>query len=327
MDQLNQLIDQAKKDFASCSKLAELDHIKSKFLGKSGPITEAMKSLASLSPEEKPKKGAEINQVKKQIEFLLETRKEEISNLELNEKLETEKIDVTLPSRPKMKGSLHPVMNTIDEISTIFHGIGFDVADGPEIEDDFHNFTALNIPEFHPARAMHDTFYVNKEHVLRTHTSPVQIRYMENNTPPIQIISPGRVYRVDSDATHSPMFHQVEGLVINEDVNFANLKGVVQSFLQSFFEDENLTIRFRPSYFPFTEPSAEIDMSWNDGWLEIGGCGMVHPNVLKHVNIDPEMYQGFAFGLGVERLTMLKYGINDLRHFFNHDLRFLEQFK
>jgi phenylalanyl-tRNA synthetase alpha chain len=327
MDQLNQLIDQAKKDFASCSKLAELDHIKSKFLGKSGPITEAMKSLASLSPKEKPKKGAEINQVKKQIESLLETRKEEISNLELNEKLETEKIDVTLPSRPKMKGSLHPVMNTIDEISTIFHGIGFDVADGPEIEDDFHNFTALNIPESHPARAMHDTFYVNKEYVLRTHTSPVQIRYMENNTPPIQIISPGRVYRVDSDATHSPMFHQVEGLVINEDVNFANLKGVVQSFLQSFFEDENLTIRFRPSYFPFTEPSAEIDMSWNDGWLEIGGCGMVHPNVLKYVNIDSEMYQGFAFGLGVERLTMLKYGINDLRHFFNHDLRFLEQFK
>ncbi len=327
MDQLNQLIDQAKKDFASCSKLAELDHIKSKFLGKSGPITEAMKSLASLSPEEKPKKGAEINQVKKQIEALLETRKQEISNLELNEKLEKEKIDVTLPSRPKIKGSLHPVMNTIDEISTIFHGIGFDVANGPEIEDDFHNFTALNIPESHPARAMHDTFYVNKEYVLRTHTSPVQIRYMENNTPPIQIISPGRVYRVDSDATHSPMFHQVEGLVINEDVNFANLKGVVQSFLQSFFEDENLTIRFRPSYFPFTEPSAEIDMSWNDGWLEIGGCGMVHPNVLKHVNIDSEMYQGFAFGLGVERLTMLKYGINDLRHFFNHDLRFLEQFK
>ena len=327
MDELNQLIDQAKKDFASCLKLAELDHIKSKFLGKTGPITEAMKSLASLSPEEKPKKGAEINQVKKQIEALLENRKQEISNLELNEKLEKEKIDVTLPSRPKLKGSLHPVMNTIDEISTIFHGIGFDVADGPEIEDDFHNFTALNIPESHPARAMHDTFYVNKEYVLRTHTSPVQIRYMENNTPPIQIISPGRVYRVDSDATHSPMFHQVEGLVINEDVNFANLKGVVQSFLQSFFEDENLTIRFRPSYFPFTEPSAEIDMSWNDGWLEIGGCGMVHPNVLKHVNIDPEMYQGFAFGLGVERLTMLKYGINDLRHFFNHDLRFLEQFK
>ena len=327
MDELNQLIDQAKKDFASCSKLAELDHIKSKFLGKSGPITEAMKSLASLSPEDKPKKGAEINQVKKQIEALLETRKQEISNLELNEKLEKEKIDVTLPSRPKMKGSLHPVMNTIDEISTIFHGIGFDVADGPEIEDDFHNFTALNIPESHPARAMHDTFYINKEYVLRTHTSPVQIRYMENNMPPIQIISPGRVYRVDSDATHSPMFHQVEGLVINGDVNFANLKGVVQSFLQSFFEDENLTIRFRPSYFPFTEPSAEIDMSWNDGWLEIGGCGMVHPNVLKHVNIDPEMYQGFAFGLGVERLTMLKYGINDLRHFFNHDLRFLEQFK
>jgi len=296
-------------------------------LGKTGPITEAMKSLSTLPVEERPQKGAEINQIKKQIEDLLNARKKEIADHELNQKLENEKIDVTLPSRPQDKGSLHPVMKTIEDISQIFHSIGFDVTDGPEIEDDFHNFTALNIPESHPARAMHDTFYVNKGYVLRTHTSPVQVRYMEENKPPIQIISPGRVYRVDSDATHSPMFHQIEGLMVNEEVNFANLKGIVQSFLQCFFEDDQLTIRFRPSYFPFTEPSAEIDMSWNGGWLEIGGCGMIHPNVLKHVNIDPNQYQGFAFGLGVERLTMLKYGVNDLRHFFNHDLRFLEQFR
>lgn len=307
--------------------LEEINQIKTELFGKNGLISSQFKNIGSIPETDRKKFASDLNQIKDELQNLITSKIDEIESKKINEKLEKEKIDVTLPSRPKMKGSLHPVMNTIDEISTIFHGIGFDVADGPEIEDDFHNFTALNIPESHPARAMHDTFYVNKEYVLRTHTSPVQIRYMENNTPPIQIISPGRVYRVDSDATHSPMFHQVEGLVINEDVNFANLKGVVQSFLQSFFEDENLTIRFRPSYFPFTEPSAEIDMSWNDGWLEIGGCGMVHPNVLKHVNIHSEMYQGFAFGLGVERLTMLKYGINDLRHFFNHDLRFLEQFK
>ncbi|MGA0722334.1 MAG: phenylalanine--tRNA ligase subunit alpha [Methylophilaceae bacterium] len=327
MSDLNQLINQARDEFWNCSKLADLDHIKAKFLGKTGPITEAMKSLSTLPVEERPQKGAEINQIKNQIEDLLNARKKEIADHELNQKLENEKIDVTLPSRPQDQGSLHPVMKTIEDISQIFHSIGFDVTDGPEIEDDFHNFTALNIPESHPARAMHDTFYVNKEYVLRTHTSPVQVRYMEENKPPIQIISPGRVYRVDSDATHSPMFHQIEGLMVNEEVNFANLKGIVQSFLQCFFEDDQLTIRFRPSYFPFTEPSAEIDMSWNGGWLEIGGCGMIHPNVLKHVNIDPNQYQGFAFGLGVERLTMLKYGVNDLRHFFNHDLRFLEQFR
>ena len=326
MSDLNQLINQARDEFLNCSKLADLDHIKAKFLGKTGPISEAMKSLSTLPFEERPKKGAEINQIKNQIEDLLIARKNEIANHELNQKLENEKIDVTLPSRPRDKGSLHPVMNTIEDISQIFHSIGFDVTDGPEIEDDFHNFTALNIPKSHPARAMHDTFYVNKEYVLRTHTSPVQVRYMEENKPPIQIISPGRVYRVDSDATHSPMFHQIEGLMVNEEVNFANLKWIVQSFLQCFFEDNQLTIRFRPSYFPFTEPSAEIDMSWNGGWLEIGGCGMIHPNVLKHVHIDPKQYQGFAFGLGVERLSMLKYGVNDLRHFFNHDLRFLEQF-
>jgi phenylalanyl-tRNA synthetase alpha chain len=221
---------------------------------------------------------------------------------------------------------------TLQRVEQLFHSIGFDVATGPEIETDFYNFTALNIPEDHPARAMHDTFYINDENVLRTHTSPVQVRYMENalknnQTPPLKIIAPGRVYRVDSDATHSPMFHQVEGLWVDEDVSFANLKGVVQDFLQKFFERDDLTVRFRPSFFPFTEPSAEMDMSWNGGWLEIGGCGMVHPEVFKHVNLDSEKYRGFAFGLGVERLTMLRYGVNDLRHFFNNDLRFLSQFK
>jgi phenylalanyl-tRNA synthetase alpha chain len=220
----------------------------------------------------------------------------------------------------------------LKRVEELFHSIGFEVATGPEIETDFYNFTALNIPEDHPARAMHDTFYIDEAHVLRTHTSPVQIRYMENalktnKTPPLKIIAPGRVYRVDSDATHSPMFHQVEGLWVDEDISFANLKGVVQDFLQKFFERDDLTVRFRPSFFPFTEPSAEMDMSWNGGWLEIGGCGMVHPEVFKHVNLDSEKYRGFAFGLGVERLTMLRYGVNDLRHFFNNDLRFLSQFK
>jgi phenylalanyl-tRNA synthetase alpha chain len=222
---------------------------------------------------------------------------------------------------------LHPINISMNHIQNLFHSIGFDIATGPEIEDDYHNFTALNIPKEHPARAMHDTFYIDKTHVLRTHTSPVQVRYMKNNTPPLRIISPGRVYRVDSDATHSPMFHQVEGLWVDERVSFANLKGVVQDFLQKFFEDESISVRFRPSFFPFTEPSAEIDMSWNDGWLEIGGCGMIHPSVLSQVNIDSEKFQGFAFGLGVERLTMIKYGVNDLRPFFTNDIRFLKQFE
>jgi len=221
---------------------------------------------------------------------------------------------------------LHPVTLTLERIEALFHSIGFEVAEGPEIETDFHNFSALNIPQDHPARAMHDTFYVDDNHVLRTHTSPVQIRYMQNKKPPLRIISPGRVYRVDSDATHSPMFHQVEGLWVDEQVSFANLKGVVQDFLQRFFERDDLTVRFRPSFFPFTEPSAEMDMSWGEKWLEIGGCGMVHPNVLKNVGIDSEQYRGFAFGLGVERLAMLRYGVNDLRFFFENDLRFLKQF-
>ena len=235
-------------------------------------------------------------------------------------------MDVTLPSRKEDRGSLHPVTQTLHRIESLFHSIGFSVAHGPQIESDFYNFTALNIPESHPARAMHDTFYIDESYVLRTHTSPVQIRHLEKNKPPLKIISPGRVYRVDSDATHSPMFHQVEGLWVDQQVSFADLKGVIENFLQNFFENKDLKVRFRPSYFPFTEPSAEMDMSWKGGWLEIGGCGMVHPEVFKHVGIDSNQYQGFAFGLGVERLTMLRFGVQDLRHFFNNDLRFLQQF-
>ena len=326
MDQLKKLIGLAKKDFERCNTQTALDNAKSKYIGKTGPLTEAMRGLSKLSNEEKPKAGACINEIKQSIEALLNNRKDVIQNEAMLSQLKDEYIDVTLPGLKQSKGSLHPISLTMHRIENIFHSIGFDLATGPEIEDDYHNFTALNIPESHPARAMHDTFYINKNHVLRTHTSPVQVRYMKDNKPPLKVISPGRVYRVDSDATHSPMFHQVEGLWVDKNVNFSNLKGVVQDFLQKFFEDNNLTIRFRPSFFPFTEPSAEIDMSWNGGWLEIGGCGMVHPKVLNQVNINTEEFQGFAFGLGVERLTMLKYRINDLRPFFTNDLRFLKQF-
>ena len=286
-----------------------------------------MRGLSSLSKEDKPKAGAFINEIKNSIEKVLENRKTEIQLLELSTQLESEVIDVTLPGKKQNKGTLHPITISMARIESIFHSVGFSSTSGPEIEDDYYNFTALNIPESHPARAMHDTFYLNKNYVLRTHTSPVQVRYMKENKPPLKIISSGRVYRVDSDATHSPMFHQVEGLWVDKDISFANLKGIVQDFLQQFFEDSSIVIRFRPSFFPFTEPSAEIDMSWNDGWLEIGGCGMIHPEVFSQVNINPNEYQGFAFGLGVERLTMLKYGINDLRPFFSHDLRFLKQFE
>lgn len=325
MDQLKDLADQAQKAFAKCQTVAELDHAKAQFIGKSGVITDAMKQLGQLPNDEKPKMGALINEVKQNIESLLNSRKDQINLEVMEEQLKSDKIDVTLPGLKQAQGSLHPISLTLNRIEKIFASVGFSVAQGPEIEDDYHNFTALNIPESHPARAMHDTFYIG-EHVLRTHTSPVQVRYMKEHQPPIKIISPGRVYRVDSDATHSPMFHQVEGLWVDDKVSFANLKGVVQNFLQRFFEDDALTIRFRPSFFPFTEPSAEIDMSWNDGWLEIGGCGMVHPEVLSQADIDPDKFQGFAFGLGVERLTMLKFGINDLRPFFMNDLRFLRQF-
>ena len=326
MANLDHLIAESLVDFAACADMPALENAKAKYLGKTGALTDALKGLGKLSNEERPAAGAAINVVKQAIEAALNARREAILNEALSAQLAQESIDVTLPARAQSQGGLHPVTLTLQRIEALFHSIGFDVATGPEIETDFYNFTALNIPENHPARAMHDTFYVDDANVLRTHTSPVQIRYMENKAPPLKIIAPGRVYRVDSDATHSPMFHQVEGLWVDENISFANLKGVVQDFLQKFFERDDLTVRFRPSFFPFTEPSAEMDMSWNGGWLEIGGCGMVHPEVFKHVNIDSEKYRGFAFGLGVERLAMLRYGVNDLRHFFNNDLRFLQQF-
>ena len=331
MADLNHLIAEAQQDFANCQDVPALENAKARYLGKSGALTEALKGLGKLSAEERPAAGAAINVVKQAVEQALNARRDTILAAEQAKQLASESIDVTLPARAQSAGGLHPVTLTLRRVEALFHSIGFSVANGPEIETDFYNFTALNIPDNHPARAMHDTFYVdngtdNMEHVLRTHTSPVQVHYMENNTPPLKIIAPGRVYRVDSDATHSPMFHQVEGLWVDEQISFANLKGVVQDFLQKFFERDDLTVRFRPSFFPFTEPSAEMDMSWNGGWLEIGGCGMVHPEVLRHVNIDSEKYRGFAFGLGVERLAMLRYGVNDLRHFFNNDQRFLQQF-
>ena len=336
MANLDHLIAASQADFSACEDMPALENAKAKYLGKSGALTEALKGLGKLSAEDRPAAGAAINVVKQAIEAALNARREAILNAAQAKQLAQESIDVTLPARAQSQGGLHPVTLTLQRIEALFHSIGFEVATGPEIETDFYNFTALNIPENHPARAMHDTFYVDmnhaqhddkkESHVLRTHTSPVQIHYMENKTPPLKIIAPGRVYRVDSDATHSPMFHQVEGLWVDENISFANLKGVVQDFLQKFFERDDLTVRFRPSFFPFTEPSAEMDMSWNGGWLEIGGCGMVHPEVFKHVNIDSEKYRGFAFGLGVERLAMLRYGVNDLRHFFNNDLRFLQQF-
>jgi phenylalanyl-tRNA synthetase alpha chain len=337
MENLEYLISASQTDFSACADMPALENAKAKYLGKTGALTDALKGLGKLSNEERPAAGAAINVVKQAIEAALNARREAILNAAQAQQLAQESIDVTLPARAQAQGGLHPVTLTLQRIEQLFHSIGFDVVTGPEIETDFYNFTALNIPENHPARAMHDTFYVDinhaqhddkkESHVLRTHTSPVQIHYMENKEPPLKIIAPGRVYRVDSDATHSPMFHQVEGLWVDESISFANLKGVVQDFLQKFFERDDLVVRFRPSFFPFTEPSAEIDMSWNGGWLEIGGCGMVHPDVFKHVNIDHEKYRGFAFGLGVERLAMLRYGVNDLRHFFNNDLRFLSQFK
>jgi phenylalanyl-tRNA synthetase alpha chain len=323
---LDEILREAESAFAAADTLPVLDQVKARFLGKSGALTEQMKTLGALAPEERKAAGARINQVKDEVEALLKARREALQADALNRQLAAESLDVTLPGRGRGLGGLHPVTRTLQRIEQLFATIGFSVADGPEIETDFYNFTALNIPEDHPARAMHDTFYLGDGTLLRTHTSPVQVRYMEHEKPPIKIIAPGRVYRVDSDATHSPMFHQVEGLWIDENISFANLKGVVQDFLQRFFERDDLKVRFRPSFFPFTEPSAEMDMSWGDGWLEIGGCGMVHPNVLGHVGIDAEQWQGFAFGLGVERLAMLRYGVNDLRLFFENDMRFLKQF-
>jgi phenylalanyl-tRNA synthetase alpha chain len=328
---MEHIISEAQQDFAACETIQDLEQAKARYLGKSGLLTEQLKGLGKLSAEERPAAGAAINVLKQGVEEALRDRREAILGAEQARQLESESIDVTMPARNNGKGGLHPVTMTLNRLEQIFHSIGFAVAEGPEIETDFYNFTALNIPEDHPARAMHDTFYIDDKHVLRTHTSPVQVHYMQNalkdnSGPPLKIIAPGRVYRVDSDATHSPMFHQVEGLWVDENISFANLKGVVQDFLQRFFEREDLEVRFRPSFFPFTEPSAEMDMSWNGGWLEIGGCGMVHSEVFRHVGIDSEKYRGFAFGLGVERLTMLRYGVNDLRLFFNNDMRFLQQF-
>lgn len=330
-EELKALIPLAEQAFKSCDSLHALEQCKAQYLGKSGLLTEALKGLGKLSADARPAAGAAINVVKVAIESALKQRRDAILDAEQAKQLANESLDVTLPGRSRGYGGGHPVVMSLERIEKIFSTIGFKVAQGPEIETDFYNFTALNIPENHPARAMHDTFYIDDRHVLRTHTSPVQVRYMqeamrEKNGPPLKIIAPGRVYRVDSDATHSPMFHQVEGLWVDEHVSFANLKGVVQNLLQRFFERDDLEVRFRPSFFPFTEPSAEMDMSWNGGWLEIGGCGMVHPEVFKHVNIDSERFRGFAFGLGVERLAMLRYGVNDLRLFFNNDLRFLQQF-
>jgi phenylalanyl-tRNA synthetase alpha chain len=328
---LEDLLKTACAEIDSASDPKALESMRVHYLGKKGLVTEQLKSLGKLSAEDRPAAGQRINEVKQRIQAKLEEKSSVLEDAAISAKLDAETIDVTLPGRTELVGTLHPVTITLRRIESLFQRHGFSVADGPEIEDDFHNFEALNIPPHHPARAMHDTFYFEDGLLLRTHTSSVQIRTMENSTPPIRIIAPGRVYRCDSDITHSPMFHQVEGLLVDKQVNFAQLKGLVVDFLHAFFEDEQLGIRFRPSYFPFTEPSAEVDIEWKDAegeshWLEVMGCGMVHPNVFKQVGIDPEHYNGFAFGLGVERLAMLYYGVRDLRMFYENDLRFLRQF-
>jgi phenylalanyl-tRNA synthetase alpha chain len=347
MQDLDDIVEDARAVFAATDDPDVLEQMKARYLGKSGRITELLKNLAKLAPEEKKSAGAAINRAKSEVEAALNARRDAIRQKALETRLAEEALDVTLPGRGEEKGSLHPVTRTLERIERLFASIGFTVADGPEIETDFYNFTALNTPENHPARSMHDTFYLLDETgevaenvLLRTHTSPIQARYMQAHVakyrdyatmPEIRIIAPGRVYRVDSDATHSPMFHQVEGLWVGENVSFADLKGVIADFLKRFFETDDLNVRFRPSFFPFTEPSAEIDVAFMRGtqkgrWLEIAGCGMVHPNVLTHAGIDPERYTGFAFGFGPDRLAMLRYGVNDLRLFFEGDLRFLRQF-
>ncbi|HEY5800807.1 MAG TPA: phenylalanine--tRNA ligase subunit alpha [Burkholderiaceae bacterium] len=337
MTSLEQLVIDAAADFQAAPDAAALENAKAKYLGKTGQITEQMKGLGKLPPEEKRAQGAVINAAKEQIEAALTARRDALADAQMQERLNAEAIDVTLPGRGRGKGGIHPVMRTWERVEEIFRSIGFDVADGPEIETDWYCFTALNSPENHPARSMQDTFYIDgkdstgKPLLLRTHTSPMQVRYARTHQPPIKVIAPGRTYRVDSDATHSPMFHQVEGLWIAEDISFADLKGVYLNFMRAFFETDDLTIRFRPSYFPFTEPSAEIDLQFADGplkgrWLEVSGSGQVHPSVIRNFGLDPERYIGFAFGSGLERLTMLRYGVNDLRLFYEGDLRFLKQF-
>ncbi len=336
---INTIVDKAKALVSEASDLKALDDIRVEFLGKKGELTALLKGLGKLSAEERPKMGEAINQAKVELQDLLTIRKDQLETIELEKRLAAEKVDVSLPGREAQMGGLHPVSITLNRIQALFAKNGFEVATGPEIEDDFHNFSALNIPEHHPARAMHDTFYFDGSTVLRTHTSPVQIRTMENQQPPVRVIAPGRVYRCDSDVTHTPMFHQVEGLIVDKEANFAQLKGLLIDFLRAYFEKEDLKVRFRPSYFPFTEPSAEADIECvicggegcrvckKTGWLEVLGCGVVHPNVLNAVDIDSEDYTGLAFGMGVERLAMLRYGVNDLRLFFENDIRFLKQFK
>ncbi len=328
----------AGRDFATAATLPQLEQAKARFLGKNGLITAQMKLLGGMAPDQRKAAGAGINRAKEALEDLLRERRETIQAGELARQLAAESLDVTLPGRGAGIGGAHPVSLAMKRIEKLFASVGFDVADGPEIETDFYNFTALNIPLNHPARAMHDTFYLADGKLLRTHTSPVQVHYMQGHPPPIRIIAPGRVYRCDSDVTHTPMFHQVEGLWVDETVSFADLKGILTDFMANFFERESLPVRFRPSFFPFTEPSAEMDIGCvicdgagcrvcsRTGWLEVLGCGMVHPNVFGHVGIDAERWQGFAFGLGVERLAMLRYGVDDLRLFFENDLRFLKQF-
>jgi phenylalanyl-tRNA synthetase alpha chain len=337
MENLNALTEAALKQVQDADDLASLDKVRVEYLGKKGSISAQMKSLGKLSAEERPAAGAKINEAKNQVQDALNERKAALEKAAIDAQLAAETLDVTLPGRANQTGGLHPVTRTLERIEAIFAAVGYTVEEGPEIEDDYHNFEALNIPSHHPARAMHDTFYVDDTHVLRTHTSPVQVRTMENRKPPIRIICPGRVYRCDSDLTHTPMFHQIEGLVVDKGISFADLKGTVDEFLKSFFEAD-VPVRFRPSYFPFTEPSAEVDIGCThcggkgcrvckqSGWIEIMGCGMVHPNVLSASGVDPEVYSGFAFGLGVERMAMLRYGVNDLRLFFENDLRFLKQF-
>ena len=335
---INKILEHAKADIAKAESLKELDELRVSFLGKKGELTALLKGLGSLSKEERPKMGEAINQAKESVQSLLTERKIQLETVELEKRILEEKIDVSLPGRNVEKGGLHPITLTLNRIQLLFAKSGFEVETGPEIEDDFHNFSALNIPKHHPARAMHDTFYFDEHTVLRTHTSPVQIRTMERQKPPLRIIAPGRVYRCDSDVTHTPMFHQVEGLVVDDDANFAQLKGLLIDFLRAYFEKDDLKVRFRPSYFPFTEPSAEADIECvicngdgcrvckKTGWLEVLGCGVVHPNVLSSVDVDPEKFNGFAFGMGVERLAMLRYGVDDLRLFFENDIRFLKQF-
>jgi len=331
MIDLDKLVSKAIAEFGGTKDAAELERIKAGYLGKSGALAGAMKDLAKLAAEARREAGARINAAKDRIETALADRRKELASARLDARLAEEALDVTLPGRGRGRGGIHPVIRTSQRIEAIFGSIGFDVADGPEIETDWYNFTALNQPENHPARSMHDTFYVEGGLLLRTHTSPIQVRYARTHKPPIKVIAPGRSYRVDSDATHSPMFHQVEGLWIDEHISFADLKGVYIDFLRRFFETDELQVRFRPSFFPFTEPSAEIDMMFSSGpnrgrWLEISGAGQVHPNVVRNFGLDPERCMGFAFGSGLERLTMLRYGINDLRLFFEGDLRFLGQF-